>query len=128
MKLSIDTSAYRALTDGDPEILALMRQARVVGFSVIVLAELRAGFSAGTRTSFNEQILKRTLSSPRVEVHDITEATSSLYAFTWSELKRKGKPIPTNDVWIAATCLQHGFTLLTRDRHFREVEGLQVLP
>jgi tRNA(fMet)-specific endonuclease VapC len=54
-------------------------------------------------------------------------ATADVYGEICFALRRKGKPIPENDIWIAALTLQHGRPLLTRDAHFREVEGLNVL-
>jgi len=53
----------------------------------------------------------------------INEPTSHYYAEIALELKRKGKPIPTNDVWIAALCRQHSLPLVSRDRHFDLVTG-----
>jgi tRNA(fMet)-specific endonuclease VapC len=66
------------------------------------------------------------LESPRVMVLAVSEATADFYARVYRALKRKGKPIPVNDLWIAATALQHGFAVYTYDQHFREVEGLIV--
>ena len=60
-----------------------------------------------------------------MSVLDIDEETTHSYAFIGLELKKKGKPIPTNDLWIAALCRQHSFPLLSRDRHFDFVSGLQ---
>jgi predicted nucleic acid-binding protein len=51
-------------------------------------------------------------------VLDVNEQTTNYYAEITLELKRKGKPIPTNDIWIAALCRQHRLPLLSRDRHF----------
>ncbi len=63
----------------------------------------------------------------RVEVILPDEQTTEYYAKIWSDLSRKGKPIPTNDVWIAAICLQHNLVLATRDAHFKSVTYLQIL-
>jgi predicted nucleic acid-binding protein len=54
---------------------------------------------------------------------DVNEPTTNYYAEITLELKRKGKPIPTNDIWIAALCRQHSLPLLSRDRHFDLVAG-----
>jgi predicted nucleic acid-binding protein len=56
-------------------------------------------------------------------VLDVNEPTTQYYAEISAELKRMGKPIPTNDLWIAALCRQHGLPLLSRDRHFDAVPG-----
>jgi tRNA(fMet)-specific endonuclease VapC len=128
LTLAIDTNAYRAFTDGEPEFVEMIQRAKVVVFSVIVLGELRAGFCRGTRREENEQTLHRVLAIKRVRVSEITDATSNIYASVWSELRSKGVPIPINDLWIAAQCLENGLTLLTRDRHFENVAGLPLLP
>ena len=53
--------------------------------------------------------------------------TALRYAEVRMALRRKGRPIPQNDMWIAAVCLEHGLSLATRDAHFREVDGLSLL-
>ena len=50
--------------------------------------------------------------------------TARLYGRIKAELRRKGKPIPENDIWIAAAAIQYGLTLVTRDRHFDFIDGL----
>lgn len=52
--------------------------------------------------------------------------TAKQYGDVKTALRLKGRPIPENDIWIAAIALQHGLTLITRDAHFNEVEGLEV--
>ncbi|HVH85614.1 MAG TPA: PIN domain-containing protein, partial [Terriglobales bacterium] len=58
-------------------------------------------------------------------VLDVNEATTHYYAAIYLELKQAGKPIPTNDLWIAALCRQHALPILTRDRHFDAVRGIR---
>ena len=62
-----------------------------------------------------------------VPVLNIDEETTPPYAAIYLELKKKGKPIPTNDLWIAALCRQHSLPLLSQDRHFDLVSGLHRL-
>jgi len=128
MRLSVDTNAYRAYLDGDPTCVELIQTASTLAFPAIVVGELRAGFRNGTKISENEEILRQILARRRVVVHDVTEATSFIYASIWTDLRKKGSPIPTNDMWIAAQCLENDFTLLTRDSHFRHIAGLSVMP
>jgi len=52
--------------------------------------------------------------------------TANHYALIKSALLKKGKPIPENDIWIAAVAVQYELTLITRDNHFKEVEGLTM--
>ena len=63
---------------------------------------------------------------PRVQIVPITAATADLYALVYVALRRKGQPIPTNDLWIAASCLEHGAALLTLDAHFKSIDGLRA--
>ena len=59
------------------------------------------------------------------EVLPITAQTADSYALVYSNLRRTGRPIPTNDLWIAASALEHGAALLTRDSHFGAIDGLR---
>ncbi|XOF33780.1 MAG: type II toxin-antitoxin system VapC family toxin [Candidatus Electrothrix sp. YB6] len=52
--------------------------------------------------------------------------TARLYGEVKNNLRRKGRPIPENDIWIAATALQHDLTLVSRDVHFSAVEGIRL--
>lgn len=83
-----------------------------------------AGFAAGTREVRNRTEPKQFLSSPRVRIHPINELTAEYYARLYGLLRRKGHPIPTNDLWIAATALQYGLALYSYDAHFGEIDGL----
>jgi tRNA(fMet)-specific endonuclease VapC len=93
---------------------------------VTVLGELLAGFATGSRQSENRSELTRFLNSPRVKVVPCIAATADSYALVYAALRRQGQPIPTNDLWIAASCLEHGAALLTLDGHFQYVGGLRV--
>jgi tRNA(fMet)-specific endonuclease VapC len=118
MKLALDTNAYSAAARGEPRSVALVQAASHVYLPFVVLAELRAGFAAGTLGRRNEALLARFLSSPRVSVVYADEQTTHHYANVFAQLRRQGTPIPTNDVWIAAIVLQHDLALLTSDAHF----------
>ena len=83
-----------------------------------------ASFAAITTERTNCRQLNAFLDSPRVRVYPVDDETTSHYASIYRQLKRKGRPIPTNDLWIAAGCMQQGFRLLTADKHFSEIDGL----
>ena len=91
-----------------------------------MLGELLAGFAAGTRESKNRSELAQFLNSPRVGVYPVTADTAVSYALVCASLRRKGQPIPSNDLWIAASALEHGAALLSLDVHFANVEGLRL--
>ena len=62
---------------------------------------------------------------PHFDILAVTEETAATYAALRVALKRAGSPIPTNDAWIAALALQHRRSVLSRDRHFDAVPGLE---
>jgi tRNA(fMet)-specific endonuclease VapC len=88
-----------------------------------VLGEYRYGIQQSRDRQRYEQWLTETLRNYRVL--DVDEETANSYATIRTELKRAGTPIPSNDVWIAALCRQHSFSLLSRDRHFDLVRGIE---
>ena len=127
MKLTLDTNRYSDLARGEPGVVAIVSAATAVYVPVIVLGELRAGFRMGTREAKNEAALKQFLSRPEVHILYPDERTSFVYASLEAELRARGKPIPTNDVWIAALTLQHGLTLYSRDPHFSHLPQVPVV-
>ena len=116
-----DTSAYSAHVRGHPPVVQALRRADRVVLTPIVLGELRAGFARGNRPVDNERSLIRFLESPRALILPLDAATSERYAIIFNTLRRQGTPISVNDVWIAATAMQHGLRLLTLDTDFRHV-------
>ncbi|MGH7232785.1 MAG: type II toxin-antitoxin system VapC family toxin [Nitrospiraceae bacterium] len=124
-RLLLDTSAYSAFMRGHPDIKYALQEADAIYVNPVILGELRAGFLHGRRQEKNEKTLKQFLTSPRVHVISVDEETSQRYAIILNGLWHIGKPIPTNDLWIAASAMQHGLAILTTDAHFRHV--VQVL-
>jgi tRNA(fMet)-specific endonuclease VapC len=122
--IMLDTSAYTAFKQGQADVVALLAAADTVLLSSTVLGELLAGFAAGTRESKNRAELAQFMNSPRVETVPVTADTADSYALIYAGLRRKGKPIPTNDMWIAASALEHAAGLLTLDAHFSHIDGL----
>ncbi len=118
MRLALDTNRYTDLVRGDPHVAESVESADEVWLPFVVLAELRAGFSLGTKGAQNEAALRRFLFKPSVEVLYADEQTTHHYASVYRQLRLQGTPIPTNDMWIAALVLQHSLTLCARDTHF----------
>lgn len=117
-KVLMDTSAYAAFLRGDPGIKEAVQQADEIVFNPVVLGELKACFLMGKNEKRNRGILRDFLSSPRVIIAEIDEETSERYAVIVQSLRMKGTPIPTNDLWIAASAMQHGLKILTTDKHY----------
>jgi predicted nucleic acid-binding protein len=124
----LDTSAYSALQRGDQSVLEVMRRSETVAVSAVVLGELYSGFRAGSRWAENTAQLTRFLSKPSVRVLSVTEETALRYAEVDVYLRKNGRRIPRNDVWIAAAALEHGLQLLTLDTRFREIPLLLIEP
>lgn len=122
----IDTNTYSALKRGDSAIVEIIQYAEIVGISPIVIGELLFGFDNGNKAKENRKELQRFLDSPRVKVFPILSETAHYFSQVTLLLKRKGKPIPTNDIWIAAQALEHGCVVCTYDNHFKAVDGLAI--
>ena len=122
----LDTSAYSAFRNGDAPAVEVVRVADRVCFTPVVLGELRAGFASGTRRAQNEQALNAFLMGNRIDILTIDAETSAFYAAISLSLRSSGTPIPTNDMWIAATAMQHGLELVTFDRDFLNVNQVIV--
>lgn len=126
MRLLLDTSAYSAFMRGHPEILSAIREADEIFLNSIVIGELIAGFIKGGRRRKNQNELSRFLGSTRVAILDVTEETAERYAVILNSLWRAGTPIPTNDIWIAASAMEHGLRLLTTDGHYQKLPQVLV--
>jgi tRNA(fMet)-specific endonuclease VapC len=125
MKLLPDTDAYSAMRRGDADVERHIRQAEEIMFSVIVLGELLFGFRNGSRFRANLSRLESFLHKPSVVVLPVTSRIADRFGMISTELRTKGKPIPSNDIWIAAHALELRATLLSFDRHFGAIEGLE---
>ena len=117
----LDTNALSAAADCNAAVEAILAKAEEVAVPVIVLGEYRHGIARSRHRAAYESWLSGLLNDCRVL--DVNEPTTHYYAEIAVELKRKGKPIPTNDLWIAALCRQHSLPLLSQDRHFDLVTG-----
>jgi len=123
-RILVDTNLYVDFKRGSEDAVEVLRLAGEISISTVVLGELLAGFAGGSRERRNREELAAFLDSPRVVVRQVDEATADFYATVFTLLRQKGRPIPSNDLWIAATALQHGLILATRDEHFAEIDAL----
>lgn len=123
----IDTDAYVAFKRGRPQAIAILQHAPMIAVNTIVLGELLSGFAAGSKEKDNLAELKKFLSSSRLTILPVDYQTARKYADVYIALKKKGTPIPTNDMWIAASALRHGLDLFSYDKHFKAVEDLRVV-
>jgi len=114
--IAIDVLADRAESFTSQPITEFLLPVPVVG-------ELRYGALNSRRAEENLAEVERLVA--RCRVLDITLVTAEVYARLRLDLKKKGKPIPENDLWIAALCMEHEVKLAAVDGHFDAVDGLQ---
>ena len=123
-KILIDTNIYSRAMRGDHGVLHCLQHVTHIGISSISIGELLSGFKGGNKQDINRQELNIFLDSPRVALYYVDEITAEFYSAILNQLKKQGTPIPTNDIWIAATALQQGLPVYTFDQHFEHIAGL----
>lgn len=97
----------------------MLDRAEWIGVPVIVIGELCAGFAKGSKFQKNLDELDEFLASPVVATLPVDRQIAEIFGEMIDGLRRRGRPVPMNDIWIAATCARAGATLLTWDAHFR---------
>ncbi|HEX8912513.1 MAG TPA: type II toxin-antitoxin system VapC family toxin [Humisphaera sp.] len=124
-EVAVDTNRAVAILNGDAAALAWARTFTALYLPVTVLAELRYGALNSAKTAHNQQRVDDL--ATRFPVLDVTASTASAYAELRLALKKVGRPIPQNDLWIAATCIDHKLPLATADGHFDNLPGLTTV-
>jgi len=128
MKLVLDTNIYCDYAEGLPHAVEfLATHGDDIYLPSIVLGELTYGFMKGSRQQFNERKLQEIIKKLKIEIINVDRNVSRKYAIIYLSLVKKGAKIPINDVWIAASCMEVGGTLLTRDHHFQHVEQIETM-
>jgi tRNA(fMet)-specific endonuclease VapC len=122
-KFVLDTNIVSAWLKGETAIADKIDKAKEIHIPVIVLGELYYGAQYSTQVQKNISNIKRITGNYNVLLVD--EATSIAYGNIKAALPKKGKPIPENDIWIAAIAERYKLTLITRDKHFKEIETLR---
>ena len=115
--------AFKARLD----IPTTIQRSEAVFVSEIVLGEFKAGLNNSASGRKQREALDAFLRLPNVVEITLTPATTDLYAKVFRSLREAGRPIPVNDIWLAAQALEHGAVLVSRDRHFEAVANLQPL-
>ncbi len=126
-RLCLDTSAYSNFQRGEPRVVERMDRAEWIGIPAIVVGELWTGFLLGTRVDENIAALEAFLRHHVVETLSVDGETGRIFGEIFLDLRRKGRPLPTNDIWIAATAAQSGATVLTFDEHFRAIARVSAI-
>ena len=123
-RILIDTNAYAAFKKNETDAVSTFKTVEYIGVNIIVLGELLSGFKGGNKEATNRKELEQFLDSPRVNLIQLDEETAEFYARVYWDLKRQGKPVPTNDLWVAASAMRHGLALFSYDEHFDNIDGL----
>jgi tRNA(fMet)-specific endonuclease VapC len=122
----LDTSAAAAFLRGDQVLMDRIAQLDAVYTSVVAVGELLYGARHSSRPEANLERVSSFVSA--IVVLPCNDATAEVYARVKQNLRTKGRPIPDNDLWIASSAIQHGLTLIDRDAHFEQIEGLEREP
>lgn len=129
-RLCLDTSAYSYFKRGDGRVVELIDRAEWIGLPAIVVGELWTGFGLGRRKDENIRELEAFMDHPVVEELKVDSHVARIYGEIVADLRAAGSPLPTNDIWIAASAAGAGATVLTYDEHFDKIVrvGAIVLP
>ena len=118
----LDTNGLSALGDGDPKLEPILREAEDLALPTIVLGEYRYGIRQSRERVRYERWVEERL--PDFRILAVDEETARHYAEVRHALRRSGRAIPANDAWIAALALQYALPVVSRDRHFDAVAGI----
>jgi len=126
MALILDTNALSAFAEGNQALRKAIDEEPDLALPAVVLGEYYFGIRQSRLRARYEDWLRRHTSA--FQVLRLGETTASHYADIRSELRSVGRPIPSNDLWIAAAAREHRMGVLSRDRHFEAVRGLKLVP
>ena len=124
MRILLDSNAYSLLMRGHEQVAELVRRSENVLLSAVVVGELMYGFRWGAHFDRNASDLRSFLGSPYVSFVPVGPITADRYSRIAASLRAKGRPIPTNDIWIAAQVMETGAELVSADGHFTQIDGI----
>ena len=123
-KFLLDTNIIVAWLKGETTIANKIDKAKEIHIPVIVLGELYYGALYSTQVEKNIQQIRNVIVI--YNILTIDEETTIAYGNIKASLRKKGKPIPENDIWIAALAKRYELILITRDKHFKEIESIKA--
>ncbi len=118
----LDTNLIIAAINREPGVTTQLSESAGATISVISEGEMRYGIAHSAFPDENLERFKRI--AERLTVLPVDIPVSKWYGYLKHRQRRRGLPVPDNDLWIAATAMRHELTLVTRDRHFDRIEGL----
>ena len=119
----LDTNALSGAAENDTALASILSRADHVAIPVIVIGEYRYGIAQSRYRARYEKWLDGLI--PDCIILNISNETTRYYAAVNYELRQAGTPIPTNDLWVAALCREHGQPIVSRDRHFDVIQGIR---
>lgn len=120
-KVLLDTSAYRQLAAGHAVLQQFLEEAEEIAMNPVIIGEILCGFARGSSADVNRQQLQNFLDQSHTTVYGMNAGTADKYAFIFGYLRRHGATVAANDLWIAATAMQHGLQIATCDRDFLRI-------
>lgn len=123
-EIALDSNTAIRHLNGDPVVIERVLALPNVALPLTVVGELLFGAANSGRPMRNTNRYLQFIDT--CNVVPMGRETAVLYSQTRLALKRKGRPIPNNDIWIAAQCLENGWKLITDDMHFAYVDGLPI--
>ena len=123
-KYLLDTNIVSAWLEDEKIVADKIDSAAGIFIPIIVVGEMYYGAQYSTKVQYNINNISKALS--HYSVLTIDENTCKHYGILKASLRRKGKPIPENDIWISAIAFQYNLTVVTRDGHYKEVDGLSI--
>lgn len=124
-KVLLDTNIISALLKGDISVANHIDSTSEVYLSSIVIGELFYGAEYSVKVEQNIANIKQLIAT--YNILDIDNDTALVYGKIKADLRKKGTPIPENDIWIASSAIQHKLKLSTRDKHFLQISNLKIL-
>ena len=121
----VDTNIVSDWVNGESKATELFEKASFIGIPIIVFGELCHGVINSTLFAKNVKDIQTILD--KYFIIPIDEATAAKYGKIRTQLQKKGKTIPENDTWIASTSIHFNIPLVSRDKHFTYVDGLQLI-
>jgi tRNA(fMet)-specific endonuclease VapC len=121
----LDANAVSAIFEGGRALEAVLSRRAAHQLPVVVIGDYRYGLARAKRRKTLEPLLNSLIA--QCTILNIDTDTTDAYATVREQLRADGKPLPENDVWIAALAVQHDLQLVSRDAHFTAVRGLRLV-
>ena len=122
----VDTSAYRYMIRKHPKVQENLEAADKIFLNAVIMGEVLCGFDRGGSPEKNRQVYEHFIASRDVSILSIDAETAVRYAFLFSYLQKAGTMVSPNDLWIAASAMQHGLRVVTLDQDYLKIPQILV--